>query len=628
MKNLLFLLIFSLSFFQAFTKDIIDFSIPDSLKENADVVVLSHEISYERTSKKNLTEKSKLIFTVLNNRAEGIEHMIIDYDNLSQINSIKCSVYDKNGKLEKTYKKNDIRDFSYYNNFTLYDDSRVKAVAPMSSSYPYTVVFEYEKTYDSFYLLTPWIPIQEYRTAIKHASISITTPITLPFIYKTNNNPLLISEEKNTDGDITHIWKINNAKAIEYEDFSPYLYQITPMVYFAPREFLFDGYEGSNRSWKAMGDFMYSLQYAKNELTDKTKEDLDNIKKQTDNPIVLTRLVYEYMQSKTRYVGIQLGIGGWQPFPSIVVDEKGYGDCKALSYYTKTLLDYVGITSIYTVITSGHRKIMFDDFPANQTNHIVLCVPMKEDSIWLECTSQIEAFNYLSSNCTNRKALLVKENNSELVYVPQKHKNIRTQKTQMSLQEDGRFLCKNTVTYSGKFYDKHTYLTTCSHKELNKYLQRTTPVSGIEIKSCSTQTNKEDITITVNNNFYASNLATQAGDRLFIDLNPFAQMSSYKKQRSERQNKVEIDNNSTYIDIITLDIPENYAIEYLPSGKADSSVYADYSFLIDSADNKIKIERELTIKSGSYPKEKYDEFIDFVNGVAEMDNCKVGLKKR
>ena len=61
--------------------------------------------------------------------------------------------------------------------------------------------------------------------------------------------------------------------------------------------------------------------------TEKVK--LTKILENTQDTIQKMKSLYQYMQERTRYVGIQLGIGGFQPFPAQTVFETGYGDCKA-----------------------------------------------------------------------------------------------------------------------------------------------------------------------------------------------------------------------------------------------------------------------------------------------------------
>ena len=128
---------------------------------------------------------------------------------------------------------------------------------------------------------------------------------------------------------------------------------------------------------------------------------------------------YEYVQSKTRYVSIQEGIGGLQPFPASIVDKYGYGDCKALSNYTVALLQEVGVKSFYTKIRAGEGEPdLLLDFPAQQTNHVVVAIPNDKDTIWLECTSQTNPFGYTGSFTGDRYALMITEEGGKIARTP------------------------------------------------------------------------------------------------------------------------------------------------------------------------------------------------------------------
>ena len=157
-----------------------------------------------------------------------------------------------------------------------------------------------------------------------------------------------------------------------------------------------------------------------------------------------------------RYVSIQFGIGGYKPFTTRFVDEKKYGDCKALTNYMRNLLSVAGIKSYPALINAGYNKApATPEFPANIFNHVILCVPQAKDSIWLECTSNNSDAGFLGSFTENKNALLLTENGGVMVATPRSNYKQNTLETvnNIFLNEEGGAEVKSTIISSGSFYE-------------------------------------------------------------------------------------------------------------------------------------------------------------------------------
>ena len=604
------------------------FEISDSLKKNADAVYLFNDITYTRTSKTNLKETEHFAITILSDRGDYFAGFISYYDKFSSINKIECTIYDSSGNKIRKLKKSDIRDYSAYDSFSLFSDNRLKQFKALNPTYPYTIEIYVETNYNGFVGIPTWYPLQGYKQGVKETSLTIQYPKEFPIIFKENNIGGISKTEYIEDNFQCIKWSQKGIKAIEYEKLSPPFFDQVATVWFSPVEFDYDNYSGSFNDWETLGSWVYSLLDKNYQLTDQTKNTLNSLKAKYTDSKELAKQVYKFMQSRTRYVGIQLGIGGFKPFSPEVVDKIGYGDCKALSYYTKSLLDYVGIQSIYTVIGVNKQKIVFQDFAnINQSNHVILCVPFEKDSVWLECTSQTAPFDHLFDGTTGRWALLITAEGGKLVKTPVSKENKKENIITVKMSGNNEFDCELEMNETGSFYDEDFQLLQLSGKELNEHLINESGISDISLRSVQVSQKEEIPILTVKENFSTKSFTSKAGNRLFVEISPFTSISKFKEQKVPRRTPVYIEDNSIYSDEIIFSLPEGYSVEHLPEMKSDSSEFGSYTTNISVEDDNVKYQQKLLLNKGTYSKEKYHDFIQFINSLAEVNRGKIILIK-
>ncbi|MFA9392465.1 MAG: DUF3857 domain-containing protein [Prolixibacteraceae bacterium] len=629
MKKLLIVLCFILVHFINSAKEAgFSFEYADSLRENANAIVLFSKVTYTRTSLSNLTEHVHYAMTILSDRDDDLKEFSISYDAFTKVKALECTIYDKNGDKVRTLKKTEIKDYAAYSSYTLFHDNRYKYFEAYHPDYPYTIEIEYSIDHDGFLSIPTWYPIGDYNISIKESVLEAYFADDLKINFELRNASELAFEKGVEKNNTVFHWQINGVKALEYEKYAPPFMNQVPSVYLNPVRFIFDGVKGEFSSWNSLGEWNYRLLADDFDLSEDTKKDLDAIKKKSGDSHELVKLVYQYMQSKTRYVGIQLGIGGFKPMSPELVDEVGYGDCKALSYYTKSLLQYLDIQSDYAIVGVDRREIIFDHFPSlNQLNHAILCVPLSSDTVWLECTSQIAPYNHLYDGTTSRKAVLVKEGGGELVHTPNAKAGRAEQFVSITFDEDGKVSFKKKTKYTGSMFDDYCSLEQLSDKELREYELKSTTVNDMKINSMSVSSNPDEASLIVINDFVSNNFMMKSGNRLFLELNPFTQVTKIAGQKAERRNKVYIKNDLIYYDQIVFALPLGYDVEHCPENKSFSTKFGDFEMSIELNGNSLLFNRTFRITEGEYEKSNYTDYIEFVNKVAENEDCKLILIK-
>jgi len=411
------------------------------------------------------------------------------------------------------------------------------------------------------------------------------------------------------------------------------LSEIVPRVFLMPVQIIYDEYSGNATDWNKYGKWVYSLYSGRDEIAEAEKGKISELLKNTKDTIQIIKALYEYMQGRTRYVGIQLGIGGYQPLSAQSVFETGYGDCKALSNYMHALLKQVGVKSYPALVSAGrYIESIFPDFPNfSQFDHVILCVPSKKDTIWLECTNQNIPFGFLGDFTDDRDVLLITEEGGKFAHTKKytAKDNLRTCKAEFIIDSIGTANCTVQTNNQGLQYDDISDILTINQDEQKKWLYKNSSLPSLQISKFEIKNDKSILPIaTVNESSVSKNYCSFTGNFMLLPLNKINVQTPIQKPVKKRISDFIIKRSYTDFDTLIYSIPDSYKIESIPKGKEITSPYGNYSFSVKSDGNKIIYARLFTIRQGHYNASEYENFYNFCLSVSKADNEKSMLVKK
>ena len=611
--------------------DFSSLSIPETLKEDANSVVRFENLAIEIISQREMIISYQTAITIYNDLGDDHANLTINYDKRRTINEVKATVYDSMGAVVKKIKKSDFKDYSAFDGISLFNDNRLIHYNHIPISYPYTIYFEYEINTSNTAFIPDWILNGSYSQSVKSAKFSLKYP----------PNIVLFKSEENFKGfEITKeeklgflSYEIKDLAALKWEPHTPALYDFLPTVKFGLSKFNLEGVDGEALNWNEFGKWYYdNLVQNTLELPEATKQKIKNLTANASDPAEKAKIVYEYVQSKVRYISVQVGIGGYKPMLASDVDRLGYGDCKALTNYTAALLKEVGVASYHTLIFGGEKRSLNKSIASPQGNHMILYVPIANQDIWLECTSQKDPFAEIGSFTDDRDALVLSPEGGVIKHtkIYKTEDNLQTTKGNFTIDIDGNITADVAIESTGTQYNDNLLGNDGKNqKELDiifkKYLSN---INNIKFSKIEVFNNKEAFTFEEKLAFTATNYGVLNGSQLLIPINAFNNGSEAPARIRDRKLPFAISMNFLDVDEVKIALPTQLKIEYIPEQVALNTKFGTYSIEVTKIDDHTYLfKRKLKIVSGNYQKEDYEPYRNFRKEIAKHDNSKIILIK-
>lgn len=163
-------------------------------------------------------------------------------------------------------------------------------------------------------------------------------------------------------------------------------------------------------SWEQIGRWYADLEKDRRVPTPDVKAKADELTKGLHTDLEKTESLYDFVAKNFRYVSLSLGLGRYQPHSATDVLHDQYGDCKDKHTLLESLLQAEGLYASSVLINSS-RKLDVDVPSPSQFDHVITMLPLGNQEIWMDTTTEVAPFRLLAYTLRKKQALVIPANN-------------------------------------------------------------------------------------------------------------------------------------------------------------------------------------------------------------------------
>jgi tetratricopeptide (TPR) repeat protein len=158
-------------------------------------------------------------------------------------------------------------------------------------------------------------------------------------------------------------------------------------------------------SWAEVGDWYRGLALSRSGPTPSITSRANELTRDAKTPEEQIRALYDFV-SRTRYIGIDFGVGRYQPHFAEEVMANQYGDCKDKDTLFEALLRAKGFNTAPALIGVGIAPV--DGLPSPAFfNHVITTVALPSGRVWLDTTPEVAPYRVLIPLIRDQQALVI-----------------------------------------------------------------------------------------------------------------------------------------------------------------------------------------------------------------------------
>ena len=612
--------------------------------EKTDAVLLYSETNVTVLSTDKIKTSVREAYKIL--RPNGREHGTVGvyFNPQRKIKSLHGWCIPAQGK-DYEVRDKDAVDKSFSGGGILVDDVKFRILEIPAPDPGNIVGYEYEVEEQPFFLQDIW-HFQEL-DPVQESHFSLQLPAGWEFKVSWLNHPEVTATEV---GNNTWRWAVNDIKDIRREpDMPPMTGVMGQMIvtFFPPGGRTLNGFA----AWDDMGKWYGNLANGRTDASDQIKQEVTALTASKKSPLERMQALAGFMQHDIRYVGIELGIGSWQPHTASDVFSRRYGDCKDKATLMRSMLRQLGIESYYVVINTRRGAITRETPPHNAFNHVITAIklpdglqnsslvatvthPRLATLLYFDPTDEMTPFGQIRGDLQANYALLVTPDGGELVQLPQQPSKMNSIERTARLTLDPTGNLKGEVTevrLGDRAWSERWQLRTVT-KDTDRIKPIETLLSGSLSSFHITRASITNLTHTdqpfgFEYAFESESYAKSAGGLLLVRPRVLGIKSSGLLETKEpRKFAVEFEGPVRDTDSFEITIPPGYEVDDLPPPVDAEYGFASYHSKTEVKGNVIGYSRTFEVKELSVPVSKADDLKKFYRIIAGDERNTVVLK--
>ena len=261
-----------------------------------------------------------------------------------------------------------------------------------------------------------------------------------------------------------------------------------------------------------------------------------------------------------------------------------------------------------------------------------MCVPLKNDTIWLECTDQTKAFGYAGDFTGNRHALAITPEGGKIVRTPvyKAADNREEHGADVQLDIQGDASANISSLYTGLRQDDISAFVMgrmrMTPDEQKKWLYKRLSIPNFDINQFAFTEKKDRIPAVLEKlQLSIRNYAARSGKRVFLPLNLLSAWSAVPAKSDNRRTDLVLKMPFVDTDTIRYHLPEGYQVESQPENVEFTSQFGHYQASVKIDGPTVTYIRRNEMKEGRFSATAFNAYAEYCKKVAKADKMQLVL---